>query len=32
MAEATDWFDHAAISEPDRIKIARSNARQLFRL
>jgi predicted TIM-barrel fold metal-dependent hydrolase len=28
MAEATDWFDHAAISEPHRIKIARSNARQ----
>jgi len=26
MGEATEWFDHAAISEPDRIKIGRSNA------
>jgi len=32
MAEATDWFDHAAISEPDRLKIARSNAQKLFHL
>jgi len=32
MAEAANWFDQAAISEPDRLKIARSNARQLFRL
>ncbi len=30
MAEAADWFDHAAISEPDRVKIARSNAQKLF--
>ena len=30
MLEARDWFDHAAISEPDRLKIAFSNARQLF--
>jgi 2,3-dihydroxybenzoate decarboxylase len=32
MAEATDWFDRAPISEPDRAKIAHGNARQLFRL
>lgn len=32
MAEAANWFDQAAISEPDRRKIAYSNARQLFRL
>lgn len=32
MAEAANWFDHTAISEPDRLKIGRSNARQLFRL
>jgi predicted TIM-barrel fold metal-dependent hydrolase len=32
MAEATTWFDQAAISEPDRLKIARSNAAQLFRI
>jgi hypothetical protein len=32
MGEATDRFDHAPISEPDRLKIAHSNARQLFRL
>jgi predicted TIM-barrel fold metal-dependent hydrolase len=32
MGEATEWFDHASISEPDRVKIAHSNARQLFRL
>ncbi len=32
MAEAANWFDQAAISEPDRCKIAYSNARQLFRL
>jgi len=31
MAEATNWFDNASISEPDRRKIAYSNARQLFR-
>lgn len=30
--EAADWFDHAAISEPDRLKIARTNARKLFHL
>jgi len=28
---ASDWFDQAAISEPDRLKIARSNAQKLFR-
>lgn len=32
MAEAANWFDQAAISEPDRLKIARSNATQLFRI
>ncbi|HEY6371552.1 MAG TPA: amidohydrolase family protein, partial [Candidatus Sulfotelmatobacter sp.] len=32
MAEAANWFDQAAISEPDRLKIARSNAQKLFRL
>jgi 2,3-dihydroxybenzoate decarboxylase len=32
MAEAADWFEHAAISDTDRLKIASSNARQLFRL
>jgi len=30
MAEAASWFDQAAISEPDRLKIARSNAQALF--
>ena len=32
MALAADWFDHAAISESDRLKIAGANARQLFHL
>jgi len=32
MGEATEWFDNTPISEPDRLKIAHSNARQLFRL
>ena len=32
MGEAADWFNSAPISEPDRIKVAYSNARQLFRL
>jgi gamma-resorcylate decarboxylase len=32
MAEAADWFDHAAISEQDRLKIGYKNARQLFHL
>jgi 2,3-dihydroxybenzoate decarboxylase len=31
-ALAASWFDHAAISESDRSKIARTNAWQLFRL
>src|SRR5580692_1698821 len=26
------WFDQAAISEPDRLKIARNNAQKLFHL
>ena len=29
---AAKWFDHASISELDRIKIGRSNADRLFRL
>jgi hypothetical protein len=29
-AEAANWLDHAPISEPDWVKIAHSNARQLF--
>jgi len=32
MGIATDWFDYAAISETDRIKIGGGNARQLFHL
>ena len=32
MAEAASWFDQAAISEPDRVKIAYSNAQKLFHL
>jgi len=32
VVEATDWFDHAAISQSDRVKIARFNAQKLFRL
>lgn len=32
MAVAANWLDHAAISDPDRSKIAHDNARQLFRL
>ncbi|WP_194891145.1 amidohydrolase family protein [Catenulispora pinisilvae] len=30
MREASEWFDHAAISENDRVKIGRANARRLF--
>jgi predicted TIM-barrel fold metal-dependent hydrolase len=32
MAEASNWFDQAPISETDRLKIARGNAQKLFRL
>ena len=32
MREAADWFDNAAISENDRVKIGRSNSEKLFRL
>lgn len=32
MEEAVDWFDHASISEPDRLKIGRLNAARLFGL
>ena len=31
-AMAAEWFDHCAISESDRVKIARGNAQQLFRI
>lgn len=30
MREASDWFDNAAISDNDRIKIGHTNARRLF--
>ncbi len=30
--EAGNWFDGCAISENDRMKIGRSNARRLFKL
>jgi 2,3-dihydroxybenzoate decarboxylase len=32
MGEAAQWFDNAPISEPDRLRIACGNARQLFHL
>ena len=32
LKQAADWFDTAAIPEPDRIKIGRTNACNLFRL
>jgi 2,3-dihydroxybenzoate decarboxylase len=32
IAEAADWFDAAPISEADRLKIGRGNARKLFKL
>ena len=32
VVEAKEWLDQAAISESDRMKIARTNAQQLFRL
>lgn len=32
MGVATEWFDHAAISEADRAKIGRGNAEILFHL
>lgn len=32
MGEAAEWFDNAPISEPDGVKIASGNARQLFHL
>ena len=30
VAEAKEWFDEAAISDSDRMKIARTNAQKLF--
>ncbi len=30
--DAADWFDHATISEADRVKIGRTNALRLFKL
>ena len=32
MGLAADWFDHATISEADRLKIGSANALRLFRL
>jgi 2,3-dihydroxybenzoate decarboxylase len=32
IGEAAEWFDNAAISEPDRLKIGRTNAERLFEL
>jgi 2,3-dihydroxybenzoate decarboxylase len=32
MADAAIWFDSASISEPDRVKIGRTNALRLFKL
>jgi 2,3-dihydroxybenzoate decarboxylase len=32
VIEAKDWFEHTAISDYDRVKIARTNAQKLFRL
>lgn len=32
VVEAKEWFDQAAISDFDRVKIARGNAQKLFRL
>ncbi len=32
LGEAAAWFDHASISEPDRLKIGRTNAERLFKL
>ena len=32
VEEASTWFDNASISEPDRIKIGRTNAINLFKL
>ena len=32
MQEQSDWFESLPISEGDRLKIGRSNARRLLRL
>jgi predicted TIM-barrel fold metal-dependent hydrolase len=32
MAIAAEWFNHAPISDTDRLKIAQTNAQQLFRI
>jgi 2,3-dihydroxybenzoate decarboxylase len=32
VGEAAEWFESASISEPDRLKIGRTNAAKLFRL
>ncbi len=32
VGQAADWFDAASISEADRVKIGRTNARKLFKL
>lgn len=30
--DAASWFDHCEISDNDRLKIGRDNARKLFKL
>ena len=32
VQEAAEWFDACSISEPDRLKVGRSNALKLFKL
>ena len=32
FSDAADWFDHAEISDADRVKIGRTNAMKLFKL
>ena len=32
VREAAEWFDHASISEGDRLKIGRFNALKLFKI
>jgi gamma-resorcylate decarboxylase len=32
ISDAADWFDRAAISDADRLKIGRTNALELFKL
>src|SRR5665213_1221224 len=32
VSQGAQWFDHASIAEPDRLKIGRTNAQKLFAL